>query len=114
MPSPYKTMRIVSTRVVAKSSVRTTPPEPTLPRPRPFPRMRPGAACRARPRQRAALLRRLCRCDGNDQCARVITPEGDGRCMLPLWDGFLMVATVPGFFEVKRTRIEGPRFGTGG
>ncbi|MGW0336728.1 hypothetical protein ACWD0J_33635 [Streptomyces sp. NPDC003011] len=44
----------------------------------------------------------------------MITPEGDGRCMLPLWDGFLMVATVPGFFEVKRTRIEGPRFGTGG
>lgn len=30
---------------------------------------------------------------------------------LKLWDGFVIMATVPGFWEVKRTRTEEPRFG---
>jgi hypothetical protein len=36
-------------------------------------------------------------------------PVGDNR--LRLWDGFAMMATVPGFWEAKRTRTEGPQFG---
>jgi hypothetical protein len=30
---------------------------------------------------------------------------------LDLWDGFMKVARVPGFWELKRTRTEGPDFG---
>ena len=30
---------------------------------------------------------------------------------LRLWDGFMMCATVPGFWELKRTRTERPDFG---
>ncbi len=30
---------------------------------------------------------------------------------LKLWDGFMAVATVPGFWELKRTRTEKPEFG---
>ena len=36
----------------------------------------------------------------------VPTPE----LSLQLWDGFIAVATVPGFWELKRTRTEGPQF----
>jgi len=39
---------------------------------------------------------------------RVPTPEQSLR----LWDGFIMCATVPGFWELKRTRTMGPEFGT--
>jgi len=28
-----------------------------------------------------------------------------------LWDGTLLVASTPGFYEIKRTRTEGPSFG---
>ncbi len=38
---------------------------------------------------------------------RVPTPEQSLR----LWDGFVAMATVPGFWEVKRTRTERPEFG---
>jgi hypothetical protein len=36
-------------------------------------------------------------------------PEGDDR--LNLWDGFVMLTTMPEFWEAKRTRTEGPQFG---
>lgn len=38
---------------------------------------------------------------------RVPTPEQSLR----LWDGYIMCATVPGFWELKRTRTESPEFG---
>ncbi|MEM9612678.1 MAG: disulfide bond formation protein DsbA [Actinomycetota bacterium] len=38
---------------------------------------------------------------------RVPTPEQSLR----LWDGYVACATVPGFWEVKRTRTAGPEFG---
>ena len=38
---------------------------------------------------------------------RVPTPEQSLR----LWDGFMACATVPGFWELKRTRTERPDFG---
>ncbi|MGA5140909.1 hypothetical protein [Streptomyces azureus] len=44
----------------------------------------------------------------------VVSPAPTGEAAGQLWDGFLMMATVPGFFEVKRARIEEPRFGMGG
>jgi hypothetical protein len=33
------------------------------------------------------------------------------KTALQLWDGFVAVATVPGFWELKRTRTLGPDFG---
>ncbi len=39
---------------------------------------------------------------------RVPTPEQSLR----LWDGYIMCATVPGFWELKRTRTERPDFGS--
>ncbi|MCH7789580.1 MAG: hypothetical protein IH940_09075 [Acidobacteria bacterium] len=36
-------------------------------------------------------------------------PEGEDR--LRLWDGFVTLATMPGFWEAKRTRTEPPQFG---
>ncbi len=44
----------------------------------------------------------------------VVSPAPTGEAAGRLWDGFLMLAGVPGFFEVKRTRTEEPRFGMGG
>ena len=41
----------------------------------------------------------------------VITRVPSGEMALQLWDGFVAMATVPGFWEVKRTRTERPDFG---
>ncbi|MGP4111641.1 mycothiol-dependent nitroreductase Rv2466c family protein [Streptomyces sp. 4N509B] len=40
----------------------------------------------------------------------VVTPAPRGEDAARLWDGTLMVASIPGFFEIKRTRDVGPRF----
>ncbi len=40
----------------------------------------------------------------------VITRVPTTEQSLRLWDGFVGMATVPGFWEVKRTRTEGPDF----
>jgi hypothetical protein len=41
----------------------------------------------------------------------VITRVPTREQSLRLWDGFISVATVPGFWELKRTRTERPDFG---
>lgn len=41
----------------------------------------------------------------------VITRAPKGDTALRLWDGFVAMATVPGFWEAKRTRTERPEFG---
>ena len=41
----------------------------------------------------------------------VITEVPAPEISLQLWDGFVAVATVPGFWELKRTRTRGPEFG---
>lgn len=41
----------------------------------------------------------------------VITSVPDRKTSLQLWDGFVAVASVPGFWELKRTRTQGPSFG---
>ena len=40
----------------------------------------------------------------------VVTPAPKGEAAGRLWDGTLLVAGTPGFFELKRTRTAGPRF----
>jgi len=40
----------------------------------------------------------------------VVTPAPKGEAAGRLWDGTLLVASTPGFYEIKRTRTEGPRF----
>lgn len=40
----------------------------------------------------------------------VVTPAPKGEEAAKLWDGTLMVASVPGFYEIKRTRTRGPVF----
>ncbi|SEN24727.1 mycothiol-dependent nitroreductase Rv2466c family protein [Actinacidiphila rubida] len=40
----------------------------------------------------------------------VVTPTPRGEEAARLWDGTLMVASVPGFYEIKRTRTQGPIF----
>ncbi|UQA95386.1 mycothiol-dependent nitroreductase Rv2466c family protein [Streptomyces halobius] len=40
----------------------------------------------------------------------VVTPAPKGEEAAKLWDGTLMVASIPGFYEIKRTRTKGPRF----
>jgi len=40
----------------------------------------------------------------------VVTPTPRGEAAAKLWDGTLLVASTPGFFEIKRTRTEGPIF----
>ncbi|MEU6080800.1 DsbA family protein [Streptomyces sp. NPDC047108] len=40
----------------------------------------------------------------------VVTPAPKGEAAAKLWDGTLMVASTPGFFEIKRTRTLGPVF----
>jgi Mycothiol-dependent nitroreductase Rv2466c len=40
----------------------------------------------------------------------VITPAPKGEAAGRLWDGVLLVAGTPGFYEIKRTRDEGPSF----
>ncbi|MER5358958.1 DsbA family protein [Streptomyces sp. NPDC002785] len=40
----------------------------------------------------------------------VVTPAPKGEEAAKLWDGTLLVASVPGFYEIKRTRTAGPNF----
>lgn len=40
----------------------------------------------------------------------VVTPAPKGEAAGKLWDGCLLVAGTPGFYEIKRTRVEGPDF----
>ncbi|MEV0647092.1 DsbA family protein [Phytomonospora sp. NPDC050363] len=40
----------------------------------------------------------------------VVTPAPKGEEALRLWDGTLLVAGIPGFYEIKRTRTQGPIF----
>ena len=40
----------------------------------------------------------------------VVTPAPRGEAAGKLWDGVLLVAGTPGFYEIKRTRDEGPSF----
>ncbi len=40
----------------------------------------------------------------------VVTPTPKGEAAGRLWDGTLLVAGTPGFFEIKRTRDQGPVF----
>ncbi len=40
----------------------------------------------------------------------VVTPAPKGEDAAQLWDGTLMVASIPGFYEIKRTRTAGPIF----
>jgi 2-hydroxychromene-2-carboxylate isomerase len=40
----------------------------------------------------------------------VVTPTPRGEAAARLWDGTLLVASTPGFYEIKRTRTEGPSF----
>ncbi|MFE1177438.1 DsbA family protein [Streptomyces sp. NPDC058773] len=40
----------------------------------------------------------------------VVTPAPKGEEAAKLWDGTLMVASIPGFYEIKRTRTQGPAF----
>jgi protein-disulfide isomerase-like protein with CxxC motif len=40
----------------------------------------------------------------------VVTPAPQGEEAARLWDGTLLVASTPGFYEIKRTRTNGPDF----
>jgi 2-hydroxychromene-2-carboxylate isomerase len=40
----------------------------------------------------------------------VVTPAPKGEAAGRLWDGCVLVASTPGFFELKRTRTQGPIF----
>jgi hypothetical protein len=40
----------------------------------------------------------------------VVTPAPKGEAAGRLWDGVLLVAGTPGFYEIKRTREKGPDF----
>jgi hypothetical protein len=40
----------------------------------------------------------------------VVTPAPKGEAAGKLWDGVLLVAATPGFYELKRTRTKGPDF----
>jgi len=42
----------------------------------------------------------------------VITRVPEKRHALDLWDGLMQIASVPGFWELKRTRTERPEFGS--
>jgi hypothetical protein len=40
----------------------------------------------------------------------VVTPAPKGEDAGRLWDGVVLVAGTPGFYELKRTREQGPVF----
>ncbi|SDS68928.1 DsbA family protein [Paraoerskovia marina] len=48
--------------------------------------------------------------DGTAFFGPVVTPAPRGEAAGRLWDGTLLVAGTPGFFEIKRTRTQGPVF----
>ncbi|WP_034088238.1 mycothiol-dependent nitroreductase Rv2466c family protein [Streptacidiphilus albus] len=50
--------------------------------------------------------------DGNQVAffGPVVTPTPRGEAAARLWDGTLLVASTPGFYEIKRTRKAGPSF----
>ncbi|QIK62196.1 DsbA family protein [Leucobacter viscericola] len=48
--------------------------------------------------------------NGNAFFGPVVTPAPKGDDALRLWDGIVMAASVPGFFELKRGRTTGPQF----
>ena len=41
----------------------------------------------------------------------VVTPAPTGEAAGRLWDGLVLMTGVPGFYELKRTRTDGPIFG---
>ncbi len=47
---------------------------------------------------------------GNAFFGPVVTPTPRGEVAGTLWDGVLLVAGTPGFYELKRTRMVGPTF----
>ncbi|MGI8699897.1 MAG: DsbA family protein [Nocardioidaceae bacterium] len=48
--------------------------------------------------------------EGNAFFGPVLTPIPRGEVAGRLWDGVLLVAGTPGFYELKRSRTEGPTF----
>lgn len=48
--------------------------------------------------------------DGVSFFGPVVTPAPKGEAAGLLWDGVVLVAATPGFYELKRTRDEGPIF----
>lgn len=48
--------------------------------------------------------------DGVSFFGPVVTPAPTGEMALRLWDGIVAAASVPGFYELKRGRTEGPKF----
>jgi hypothetical protein len=48
--------------------------------------------------------------DGHAFFGPVVTPIPRGEAAGRLWDGVLMVCSVPGFYELKRTRDVRPSF----
>ena len=49
--------------------------------------------------------------DGTSFFGPVVTPAPKGEAAGRLWDGVVLVASTPGFFELKRSRTEEPIFG---
>ena len=48
--------------------------------------------------------------DGTAFFGPVVTPAPKGEAAGKLWDGVVLVAATPGFYELKRTREKGPDF----
>jgi DSBA-like thioredoxin domain len=48
--------------------------------------------------------------DGVGMFGPVMTPAPTGEAAGKLWDGFVLVTSTPGFYELKRTRDVGPIF----
>ncbi len=48
--------------------------------------------------------------DGNAFFGPVVTPFPKGESAGRLWDGFRLVSSIPGFYEIKRSRDEAPTF----
>ncbi len=48
--------------------------------------------------------------DGTAFFGPVMTPAPKGEDAGRLWDGFVLVTSVPGFYELKRSRTQGPVF----